>query len=685
LQIKSTFADSSPVIFLRGVGINDFNANSGSGVAVYLDDVYQGLSIGRLFQFFDISRTEVLKGPQGTLFGRNATGGAINIASTKPSDRWQGYSNLEYGRYNEVDLEAAAGGPIVADLLKVRVSGRYNRRDGIVLNRVANLRDGGKRDRLALRGLIEITPSNRLSVLLNVNGGRSNSAGGLQHRGLIPTAPQFADAATGLCAAEFFGTANCTDVLGYADTDNDVFEADYDRQGSERVRAFGTNATINWDLDWAALTSVSAYGFAKRFAITDEDSSPNAISHGIYDERGRQWSQEVRLTSQGDGPTQWLVGGFYYREKLGSDGAYDIGGSFRPLFEEAGFPGGFVSIDQFAEAGGVAFLARYPYTQRTESWALFSQVTQRLAEKIRLTGGLRYSRDIIGFDYRSFYDEPAVSDQPIPTEAVTDTQTRSGRLSWRAALDYMPREGALVFASVSTGYNSGGFNGALQTFAVELQPFRPETLTAYELGTKLSLFNRRMRVESSIFQYDYNDMQVFTLLSVGVPVAVKRNAASARIRGAEVSVVSRIIRGVDLSMGGSFLDARFGRFVDGENDFTGNKLTGAPRWSGQIAADWTTELAEGSAIRARIDANVQSRVYFDTTNAERLSQGAYGLVNLRLGWQFGDERYEIYGWGRNVTGTRFAADIISLQDFGFDQIAYGEPTTFGIGFRLTLP
>lgn len=685
LQIKSTFADSSPVIFLRGVGINDFNANTGSGVAVYLDDVYQGLSIGRLFQFFDISRTEVLKGPQGTLFGRNATGGALNISSTKPSDTWKGYSNLEFGRYNEIDTEAAVGGPIIADLVKVRVSGRYNRRDGIVLNRVTNLRDGSKRDRLALRGLIEVTPSSRFSVLFNVNGGRSDTQGGLQHRALIPNAPQFADPATGLCAARFFGTANCADVLGYADTDGDIRAADYDAPQTERVRAFGTSATINWDLDWAALTSVSAYGFAKRFALTDEDSSPNAIVHGTYDDRGRQWSEEIRLASKGDGPTQWLVGGFYYRENLASNSAYDVGGSFRPLFEAAGYPGGFVPFDKAAEAGGVAFFARYPYTQRTESWAVFSQVTQKLADKVRLTGGLRYSRDIIGFDYRSVYVEPQVSASPIPTEATTDARTRSGKLSWRAALDYTPRDGALVFASVSTGYNSGGFNGALQYFSDELQAFRPETLTAYEVGTKLSLLNRRMRVEASVFQYDYNEMQVFTLQPGGVPVALKRNAASARIRGAELSVVSRLVRGLDLSLGGSFLDARYGRFLDGARDFTGNKLTGAPRWSGQVAADWTTELARGGAIRARIDANVQSRVYFDTTNAERLSQGAYGLVNLRLGWQFGGERYEVYGWGRNVTGTRFAADIVSLQDFGMDQIAYGEPTTFGIGFRLTLP
>lgn len=685
LQIKTTFADSSPIIFLRGVGINDFNANSGSGVAVYLDDVYQGLSIGRLFQFFDIERAEVLKGPQGTLFGRNATGGAINIVSVKPTDSWKGFGNLEYGRFNEVDLESAVGGPLVDELLKIRVSGRYNRRDGITLNRLTGLRDGAKRDRLAMRGLLEVTPSDTLSVLVNVNGGRSNSAGGLQHRALIPNAPEFADPATGLCASQFFGTSSCGDVLGYADTDGDIRAADYDAPQIEQVRTFGTSATINWVLDWAALTSVSAYSFAKRFTLTDEDSSPNAIVHGEYDDRGRQWSQEIRLASAGNSSTQWVVGGFYYRERLESNGAFDVGGSFRPLFEQAGLPGGFVPFDQFDLAGGVAFFARYPYIQGTESWALFGQVTQELTTDLRLTGGLRYSRDMIDFDYRSFYLEPAVSSDPIPTEAIADDRTSSSRLSWRAALDYKPREGALLFASVSTGYSSGGFNGGLQYFADELTPFQSESLIAYELGTKLSLLDRRLRFEASLFQYNYDDMQVFTLLPGGVPVAVKRNAASARIRGVEASIVSRLASGLDLSLGGSFLDARYGQFLDGGRDFSGNRLTGAPRWAGQAALDWTLDLPSGDAIRARIDASAQSRVYFDTSNAERLSQAPYGLVNLRLGWQLDGGRYEFYAWGRNVTNTRFAADIVSLQDFGLDQIAYGEPTTFGVGFRLTLP
>lgn len=684
LQIKTTFADSSPIIFLRGVGINDFNANAGSGVAVYLDDVYQGLSIGRLFQFFDVERVEVLKGPQGTLFGRNATGGAISIVSRKPTTEWKGYGNLEYGRYNEADVEAGVGGPVLGDKIGIRVSGRYNRRDGIVLNRITGLRDGGKRDRLALRGLIDFAPSDRVSLLLNVNGGRSNSAGGLQHRSLIPADSRFADPRAGLCAPAFWNTSSCTDVLGYSDTDDDIRAADYDAPQVERVRTFGASATLNVDLGAATLTAIGAYAFSKRFALTDEDSSPNAIVHGTYDDRGRQWSQEVRLTSADSGPTQWVIGGFHYRETLRSNSAFDVGGSFRPLFEAAGFPGGFVPFDQIDAAGGVAFFARYPYAQRTESWAAFGQVQQELTPELRATAGVRWSRDVIRFDYRSFYVEPAVSNRPIPTDAAIDDRTRSSKVSWRGALDYTPREGSLLYASVSTGYNSGGFNGGLQYFRSELAPFRPETLTAYEIGTKLSLLDRRLRIEASAFQYDYKDLQVFTLLSGGVPVAVKRNAASARIRGAEASAVARFARGLDLSVGGSFLDARYGRFVDETGDFSGNRLTGAPRWSGQSAIDWTIDLADENAVRLRVDASVQSRVFFDTTNARRLTQGAYGLVNARAGWQFARGRYELYVWGRNLTGAKFAADIISLQDFGLDQIAYGDPTTFGVGLRLTL-
>lgn len=682
VQIKSTFADSSPIIFIRGVGINDFNANAPGGVGVYVDDVYAGLSIGRLFQFFDAERVEVLRGPQGTLFGRNATGGAISFISAKPGNTSEGSFTAEYGRFNEVLLEGAIGGPIVGDTVRARAAVSYRRRDGLVLNRVDGRRDGTSYDRLGYRVLADWVPSADFSLLVNVHGGRSNNQGNLQHRGLFAASAN-ETGPDGLCLPQFYNTPECTDVLGYTDTDGDVYAGDYDGPASESVRMFGASATIKADLGGLLATSITAYEHARRRATTDEDSSPNAILDGLYIDRGRQFSQEVRLASQNSGSFSWILGGFYYDERLTSDSAFDVLRAVRPAFSAAGLPGGFARFEDAATNGGIAFQARYPYIQTTRSVAAFGQATYEFVPRLRATLGLRWSNDRVRLRYSSFYTEPNVSLAPILTDAQVDNRTSSSRVTYRVALDYKPDDNILLYGSVNSGYNSGGFNGGLSYFRDELEPFRPETLTAYEIGFKSTLFDRKLRLNAGLFYYDYKNLQVFILSQTGLPVPIKRNASAAEIYGGEIEMVAAPIRNLQVSLGAGYTQAKYKRFVDAAGDFSGNRLVGAPRLTANAAVDAGLPIRDFGRLKLHVDASYQSKVFFATTNTERLSQSPYAIVNSRLGWQSSDERFEIYAWVRNLTDQRYANEIVPLEDFGFDQIVFGDPRTFGIGAAVS--
>lgn len=666
LSMQAGTAASTTSLFIRGVGIGDFNSNTTGAVGVYVDDVFLGANAGKLFNVFDSDGIEVLKGPQGTLYGRNTTGGAIRFSSRKPTDTLSGDFSAHYGRFNEVRLEGGVGGPIVEDLLKVRVSGLYHRNDGSTFNRITGNRVNDL-DLWASRLVADFTPSPDALIRLIVHGGSSRGgARQFQHRG------QGVDFLGG---PSLLPDGTPADGFGYADNDGNPYAGDYDIEGKERIDVFGASLTGQFTLGAVQLTSITAYEQVNRSTLEDTDASPNQVITAYYQDRPRQFSQEVRLQSVGENAFNWIVGGFYFHDKLKTDSAFDL---LRGLRDPAAPLGGFDPVNSLG-------LLRYPYTQTTNSYAIFGQGDYKLTDRLTATIGLRYSHDRIRMQFASLFDALGTvvpvkdySNVTVPLLDFDDTEAFND-LSWRAALNYNTGD-TLLYASFSKGYNSGGFAGGASTDPAQVQPFRSENLYAYEVGIKTDLLDRKLRFNASAFHYDYRDLQVFVFDLTGpVPVQRKLNAGNGRIFGLEAEITARPAPNLELFSAITLMDTEYRNFAAlGGTSFSGNRLVNAPSFAGTAGIRLTVPLNNGSELRVNVDGNYVSSIFLFPDNAPQNRVKGYGLLNSRLAWSSPNGRFEVAIWGKNLTNKSYITAIAPV--ITQDQLNFNEPRTYGVQF-----
>ena len=702
LNIKSDFGIANPNIYIRGVGIGDFNANVTNAVGVYIDEVYIASPAAQLFQFYDAEQVEILRGPQGTLFGRNTTAGAINFSSRGPTDELSIDLFSEFGNYDYRKLEGGIGGPVIQDVLNVRVSGIAVDRDGTLENRIDG-RDLNDQDRWAARGQAELMPAEGITILASVFGGKAdNSALQAQHRGLLDPVT-FAP-----CAPERLGRGECVDAVGYADTDGDPFAGAYNGESRETVDLFGGTLRGTFDVGDYELSSVTGYVETERFTIFDGDQGPVNFLVPIHAADSDQVSQELRLASPTDGRFRWLAGAFYFEEDLRFDGSFDLFRNFRPailaaatdLGLESQFPGGFNPLggpDLAAQLGNPIFnfpaqVTEYGYDQSVESWAVFGQAYFDLTDDLTLTGGLRYSEEDRQFDYLS----TTGVELGVPVATLVETSDTLGNnevafddLSYRAAIEWQATDDVFAYASVSEAAKSGGFNGALTFFQTQAVPFDDETLTAYEVGVKTESFGSRVRFNAAAFYYDYDDLQVYVLASTGgIPQQVLTNAAKAEVYGAEFELLAEPIDGLTLSGGLSLLQSGIEEFEleDGlgipvGTDLTGNDLAYTPDVALTGAVAYERPLARGVTLALGADLSYQSETNADVRNLERTEVDPYTLIGARAALRWDDDRWEAAIWGRNVTDEEYITYVADIGDFGLDYVQYGDPATYGVSLR----
>jgi iron complex outermembrane recepter protein len=687
LNIKTLYGFTNPTIFLRGVGFNDFSGNAVSAVGLYLDEVYVGPPAAQLFQFYDTERLEVLKGPQGTLYGRNTTGGLINLVSNRPSDELEGFADISYGRFNRVRVEGAIGGPILGDTVRARLSGFSLRSDGYVRNLLTGNRNNGEQA-WGTRLVVDVEPAPNFSALLTLSYGRANGdARQLKQRGLFPVDPQFANPLTGqnnqpvLCADQFLGTANCVDALGYSDTNPNPYEGAYNVEGRERVTMFLGSATLRWDLGPATLTSVTGFIDSNRNTNEDTDSSPAQLIEGTYLTDDEQFTQEIRIASNLGSEVNWIFGAYYLTDRIRNDGFFDFFRELRPLFTTPTNPTG-VSLENFTFTGG------YPYVQRTRSISGFGQADFELFPRVRATIGARYTTERKTIDYRSIADNgffTFVETSPSNPGGI-DPVLSFDDLSGRIALEFTPREDLLLYTSYSRGFKSGGFNAAFATDVNTVAPFGPETLNAYEVGIKSEFLGGDVRFNAAAFIYDYQNLQVFTFVNRNgnSPQLVIDNASDATIKGLEAELTVRPVRGLTALVSAGYLDARYRDFRSAISalSFSGNRLPGSSRFTLSGVLRYETSIGQ-AGIYGQLDGSYRSRIFFDTANTARLSQPGYALLNARLGFKLLDERLDLSLFANNITDRRYLLDAIDLSSFGLDQLNYAEPRTFGVQARMS--
>jgi iron complex outermembrane recepter protein len=667
---------NQPSIFLRGVGLNDFNTNNSGPIGVYNDEVYLSVINAQNFLLFDLDRVEVLRGPQGTLYGRNTTGGAVKFVSKRPTQELEAYARVNYSTFDSVKFEGALGGPI-SNSWAGRVSVVKNNSDGHI-NNLLTSRDANGVDVFGARAQLEGRISDVFNVLLNVHGSTNRSpAPQYKHQGLL------ADPLAGSpCTIAQAMAGGCFDALGYSDTSG-FYDGEYDREGGIDRENLGASLTANLDLGSVTVTSVTSYEYADSFVEEETDASPNRLLNIDYQTDARTFTQELRTAGNGE-RYNWLAGVFVLVEDLDQNQTVDLFRDLRPLVESidpVAFPGGFDPVGASPVQAPI-FFSRHLGDQDTKTYAVFGQLEYDLTDDLRIILGGRYTNESRDFLQSTRFEEP---DFEVPLFEVA-REIDNGRASWKVGAEYKLSDDALAYASVSTGFKSGGFNGGFLFDPAETAPYGEETILAYEAGLKTSWFDERMILNAAGFYYDYEDLQIFTLInSGGLPLSVLTNAGNARIYGAEVELRARPAEGLNVQLALGLLDSELQDFVNfGGEDFSGNSLVLSPEVNFSGFTQYVIPLGASGSIAAQTDFNYQSKVFFDTANNPLLSQDAYWLWNARIAYRSPDNKWELAGFVRNIGNEEYFTYAVDLSDFGFNQFMRGMPRVLGVEVSFAL-
>jgi len=670
--------EANYAVSIRGVANSDFTTNVESPVAIYVDETYISQTSGAGFMLFDMERVEVLRGPQGTLFGRNATGGLIHFISVKPEvgGDLNGYGSISYGRFNRIKAEGAVGLPI-NDVLAARVSFSTNQGDGYITNRLNPDQKLNNTNETALRLQLMYEPNDEVSLLLNARYGQQ-------------------DIRTGFFEYESaqFPTGEATPGLpnpfldNYSDNDGDVYAGDYDRTGRNDLETYGFTGTLNWETSAGTVTSITDYYAVTRNYIEDSDASPANYFNFFLTTDSKQFSQELRLNGEADNLR--YVAGFFY---LNIDINDSNGGIAPGLFDGAELTNAFGPDP----ANGIIS----PYTIDTKSWSLFGQLEYDLTEDLTLIGGLRYISEDKDFVYQnifSFFPETAVSgldpNRMDIFESVNFTNSRDdGEWSARVQLDYQAMENLLVYASWNRGVKSGGFNAPfLPTPEFATPPFLnfgPEKLDAYEVGFKWDSEDGLLRVNGSVYYYDYKDCQAFSIINLDT-FTLNSECES---KGAELEIQASPADGLDMMFGIGYTDAEVSN-VPGLTIPIGTPLgtvdpilPGAtvrpvqtPEWNLNGLIRYETEIGNAGSIAFQIDGQYRSEHFFALTNAPAVTEDGYFLANASVTYYSPNDDWNLQFLIQNITDEEYLVQTFDLSGnlaegglFGLIEQYYGRP------------
>tara|TARA_R110001606_G_scaffold12165_4_gene52332 strand:- start:8492 stop:10531 length:2040 start_codon:yes stop_codon:yes gene_type:complete len=676
-------------------------------VGVYVDGVNYPRNYGLRSSLIDVAQIEVLKGPQGTLFGKNTTGGALNITTQQPTYDPGGYVDFLYGSYNNARALVALNLPIIKDKLAVRFAGQSISRDGygedITGNDVSD--DNVLSGRLQL--LAEPTPASR--IVLSADYVRQRNNGSI----IVITKDAMMGSVGLLAVASQLGLdpSSSTDLQ----TAYDVWRSYYDAYQDDPYQSFQApfpNDTIydnldhygfsvNGDLEMgsATLKSVTAYRrLETRDVAIDLDATPFYIlnSSGIST-RQQNFSQEIQLSAIDGAGLDWQVGVFY---------SHETGNEYQANE-------GLIYINANRAAIIDADI-------ENTSKAAFAQAVLNFTDNFRMTGGVRYTEDKRVMDSHNRLDpantpppilnfpsarcnllDPALGGPTFPNCSYEVSQT-TDKTTWLISADWRPVQQLMLYGSVSTGYRAGGFtyngSGGVQNSLAALEasyaPFQPEEVTNYEVGFKSDVLDNRMRINGAVFYQDYSDIQkLIRDLVNNVPVNLIRNAAKAELYGGEVEVVAKPSSSLTLDAGLSYLHAEYGEFI--ARDSAGNALDltnqpfSAPEWTYNLGATYEVPLNDGS-LRFNAhwawtdDVNFQPDVLDQPTSVydpASLSQEAFGLLDARITWRIESKRIDLSLFGKNLTDEEYLAGASNAQRLGWNYGFPGDPRTIGIQLR----
>ena len=655
--------------YIRGVGEGDFIVTSDPAVALYIDGVYVARSFGADLGLSDIERVEVLRGPQGSLFGKNTIGGAISLVTRDPDGEPTLNVDLRAGSFKSLRFRASADFPLGQDL-SAGVSVNYRRADGWqkAPGRGNNL---GNENAISGRLKLRWNPEGGADFVLSVDGlhqrqnGRPHNTVDNQ---LTAPFPSFARA--------FFG--QCCEITN--DPDKFAGDSPYNYDDAD---AFNASLTATIPVGTGAIKSITAYRKVNALFGRGINSTYVDFVGDFHDERSRQFSQELQYSNAfWDDRVNLIVGAYYFRERsLDHTNLFVVPG----LVSHPGFPSLLAAIGLPAAAAPLFDVnLDFDNRQTTKNYAAFGSVTVNLTEQLSLDVGGRYTHE-----KKRFYQRA----QRTETNTPLIPQAPNYRLndSWnsftpKATISYQITPAVLLYGTFSKGFRSGGFNGRPTQFA-EIGIYDPEKLTSWEAGLKSTLLDGRLRFNLAAFTNKYRNqqVQVNTLASDGITIiAVTDNSGRSHMRGFEVETSFQASDWLSLDGALSYLDAGYDEYLSRGVDRSDLKLRNAPKWTGNAGINLKGEIREGLTAKARVDGAYISTLYVDTLNTASLRSGDYWTFNANAGVEW-DNGFSVQATAENFTDQRRIVGGFDVRAaFGITEAYFTPPARYyvTVGYRF---
>ncbi len=770
--------DARPAI--RGVRTESVDVNADTTIGMFIDGIYQSRASQATLGFIDLERVEVQRGPQGTLYGRNTFGGNISIVTARPDfKKVYGGADLTVGENGQVRVSGYLNAPL-GEAVAVRFAGGYEKSNGFVKNvnpTGGNLFDD---DNTYLRAAITLKPSSALTATFKIDyakrGGNGGSAFGYKLVGSyfdVASNQQLFNATPIYLNTRGGNRDGIIDAPLTIDAGIPLFAAgnpyliNNEFKGSLNLKNTGLSANIAYDLGAVTLKSITGYSDFKTTRTQDTDFSSSTIGADYQFTSAKTFSQEVQLVSNGKGPIEYVVGAYFFKDKL--NGTF-INQQFVQIVPGDTRPAAVRQANGFYQE----------FRAKTESLAFYAQGTVAVSDKLKFTAGVRYTRDRKDFQFANANEVlPFVAGAPVFT-AITlntgnipassfgamgaatnctyvtiplpqpgfrclpaDTTRFVGatfntatfkKVTWRIGLDYQVSDDSLLYASVSTGFSSGGFNGSQAAAALGRSTFQPQTVTAFEIGSKNRFADNRVQLNLSAFYNRYSSLQEQRQIPVGnTTLSIIENSGQARSYGAELEAIWKPVEALTFNASFAYLNARYTRydqvaapfgtsilvadasaltptivngvtiapagqrrvFAVGYNcglipgtggvgqpgaaygcDLKGNKIAHSPDYAGSVSMQYDIDLGSAGKLSPYVQLNFSGSFYGQAINSVLDRQPAFAKLDLRLTWEYNDS-FSIQGFVTNVTNKATATRFV-YGGGGNLQASYAPPRLWGV-------
>jgi len=620
----ATGTSSGAKIFMRGIGTDDTVFTTDPSVAIYVDDMYLARATGAMLDMFELERVEVLRGPQGTLYGRNATGGAVRYVTKKPTGESRLEAETRIGNLGRFDLQLG-GGTKLGDSVAVSY-GLMSKTRGGSMRDITNNRDVNDEDMKGGRVGFAFDLSRDTNVRLSADILRQRSG------------PSYASGILDPVKAARYGRP-----VNNADSNLLTLETDLPN-GSNDLDQAGFSLTTSTDMGAFEWRNILTYRQMDNLLYIDADGTAQKRYHLYQDQSQSQASYEMQFVSLGKGPLSWTGGLFAFREKNDQPTRQDIFGT-----------------------GGLATVA-----QKTLAVAAYGQADWRFDKVWKVTGGLRYSHESKDFSFDAL---KADGSRSFDVRIKRDW----GRADWKLGIDAQFSRDLFGYASVTTGFKSGGFNGRGATEAAASVVLRPETVRTYETGLKSTLADGAVTLNGNVFRNEYNDLQLNAYDANGQSNLT--NATSAVIQGIEIEASAQLSRNWQAGMNIGTLDAKYKKFSDANAViFDGVPLKMAPKLQYGLSTSYRAPLGAGQLLFNAQLKHVGEH-YLNLAAAEIIKTEAYTLVDARIAYEAAGNKWSVGLWGRNLTNKLYYAGAFDISGLGIADAYISMPRTFGIDAR----